>query len=768
MEQTFKEKTKKRDFPSLYSLDPKKPAGTPASFQSDFPSLYSLDPKKATISDVEKCVAANCDPDELDDNARWGAVSYFALRSYNVPLIRYLLRLSKPEKWSSRKGDVPLLSLIKNHGVIEALLDCGFDINETDDKGQTALMLLSKESENLEFVLHLIRRGADIDKEDKNGWNALDYAVRYEKTPEGEHNCHYYSSCSTQKYVVNALFENGAKARRPQTLDALAQSVSSQVKIWLMEEWTDFTEAEVKEALEKDPSNKERIAENGGFLWQDFRKNRDNPFADMDYRTATAADVKKALDKGGEPNDFNGCQFQGAYFLATARDPEAVKYFFKRCPNPELTTEEWGFFCYDTILSRIRNVEIAKIVADNVPETLTELEYGRERNSIGVAAQSNTDPGFIRHLINLGVSVRRYYEFEDEETDGCLEPELLPLEEAVENNPNPEIMRVLLNAGCDIRKKVVLKYLECSDCPSIKKAEILLSTGLFTVDDLLDVLMRSEQSSPLPYCSYLQKETDVRDIHTGILDSPMIINALKSGHSKLIVKFLKKVLKNPNERNSEWNTPLMIAFSAKKDNSFVIRELLKIGTDPMMKNNDGKSVLETVTEETEPANKKCLDDFLLARRQMILKRIEENLDLGKRVIRMPVPENKIRYLEIVPDMSEKPEPDFLLTESFLQYWDEKTVRISFLSPKYVIPSVNSIVVPRKQPKDWTLSKRERKELVQILKEYDPFAKKTNWQKLIRCWNGFLSEKSNSRLPEDLPMPDYDLLPAELYLKKREE
>lgn len=745
MEQTFKEKTKKRDFPSLYSLDP----------------------KKATISDVKKCVAANCDPDELDDNARWGAVSYFALRSYNVPLIRYLLRLSKPEKWSSRKGDVPLLSLIKNHGVIEALLDCGFDINETDDKGQTALMLLSKESENLEFVLHLIRRGADIDKEDKNGWNALDYAVRYESTPEGEHNC-YYSSCPTQKYVVNALFENGAKARRPQTLDALAQSVSSQVKIWLMEEWTDFTEAEVREALEKDPLNKERIAENGGFLWQDFRKRRDNPFADMDYRTATAADVKKALDEGGEPNDFNGCQFQGAYFLATARDSEAVKYFFKRCPNPELTTEEWGFFCYDTILSRIRNVEIAKIVADNAPDTLTELEYGTERNSIGVAAQSNTDPDFIRHLINLGVSIRRYYEFEDEETDGCLEPKLLPLEEAVENNPNPEIMQVLLNAGCDVRKKVVLKYLECSECPSIRKAEILLSTGLFTVDELLDALMKSEQSSPLPYCSYLQKETDVRDIHTGILDSPMIINALKHGHSKLIVKFLKKVLKNPNERNSEWNTPLIIAFSAKKDNSFVIRELLKIGADPMMKNNDGKSVLETVTEETEPANKKCLDDFLLARRQMILKRIEENLNHSKTVVRMPASENKIRYLEIVPDLSEKPEPYFLLTESFLQYRDEKTVRISFLSPKYVIPSVNSIVVRRKRPKDWTLSKRERKELVQTLKEYDPFAKKTNWQKLICCWNGFLSEKSDFRLPEDLTVPDYDLLPAELYLKKREE
>ena len=741
MEQTFKEKTKQRDFPSLYSLDP----------------------KKATISDVKKCVAANCDPDEPDDNARWGAVSYFAMHNYNVPLIRYLLKLSKPEKWSSRKGDVPLLSLIKNHGVIEALLDCGFDVNETDDKGRTALMLLSKETENLEFVLHLIRRGADIDKEDKNGWNALDYAVRYEKTPEGEHNCHYYSSCSTQKYVVNALFENGAKARRPQTLDALARSVSSQVKIWLMEEWTDFTETEVREALEKDPLNKERIAENGGFLWQDFRKDRNDPFADMDYRTATAADVKKALDEGGDPNDFNGCQFQGAYFLATARDPEAVKYFFKRCPDPELTTEEWGFFCYDTILSRIRNVEIAKIVADNAPETLTELEYGTERNSIGVAARSNTDSDFIRHLINLGVSVRLYYEFEDEETDGCLKPELLPLEEAVENNPNPEIMRVLLNAGCDIRKKVVLKYLESSDCPSVKKAEILLSTGLFTVDELLDALMRSEQPSPLPYCSYLQKETDVRDIHTGILDSPMIINALKYGHSKLIVKFLKKVLRNPNERNSEWKTPLMIAFSAKKDNSFVIRELLKIGADPMMKNNDGKSVLETVTEETEPANKKCLDDYLLARRQMILKRIKEDARVNATIARISVPKDKDWRLQVVPDLSAKHEPYFHLTASFFLY--EKTARISFLSPKYVIPSLNSETFADLE--NWTLSKRERETLTQVLKEYDPFAKKTNWQKLICCWNATLSEKSDFRLPEDLPVPDYDLLPAELYLKKKE-
>ena len=154
-----------------------------------FPSLYSLDPKTATIADAKRCLEAGCDPDEIDDNGEWGVVAYFAIHSDNVPLIRYLLRKGKPKKLSSYKNDTPLLVLVKNHGVIEALLDYGFDVDETDDKGRTALMLLSKETENQEFVLHLIRRGAAVSKEDANGWNALDYAIKYEKTPEGNHNC---------------------------------------------------------------------------------------------------------------------------------------------------------------------------------------------------------------------------------------------------------------------------------------------------------------------------------------------------------------------------------------------------------------------------------------------------------------------------------------------------------------------------------------------------------------------------------------------------
>ena len=583
-----------------------------------FPSLYSLDPKTATIVDVKKCIEAGCDPDEIDDNGEWGAVSYFAIHSDNVPLIRYLLRMGKPKKLSSCNNDMPLLVLVKNHGVIEALLDYGFNVDETDGEGRTALMLLSKETENQEFVLHLIRRGTDVNKEDANGWNALDYAIKYEKTPEGEHNCYACGIDSGTEYVVGALFENGAKARRPQTLDALAQSVSSQEKIILLEEWTDFTEGEVGEALEKDPANKERLAYYDGFLWYGFLRDpedRDNPFADLDYRLATAEDVKNALDAGGDPNDFNGCQFQGAYFLATARNRDAVAYLFERCPDLDLYTDEWGGECYRTILSNIKDFEIARIVAENAPETVDEIEYGTINNSIGAAAIHAVHPDFIRHLINLGVSVRCSDYESDEEEENCIgDPELLPLEEAVENNRNPEIMQVLLDAECDVRKGVLLKYLYRG--PScVKKAEILLSTGLFKTDELLKALMREDRrygkndDSDIvsSYCSYWQEETDVRDIRTDVLDSIMIVNALKYGNSKLIVPFLKKALNGDmNHRNSNWETPLMIAVSAKRKNTAVIEALLEAGADPTLKSNDGKTVYET---DMLPVNKKSLESF---------------------------------------------------------------------------------------------------------------------------------------------------------------
>lgn len=594
-----------------------------------FPSLYSLDPETATIADTEKCLKAGCDADEIDDNGEWGAASYFAVHSNNAPLIRYLLRTGKPKKLSSYKNHAPLLSVVKNHGVAEALLDYGFDVDETDDKGRTALMLLSKETENQEFVLHLIRRGADVGKEDANGWNALDYAVKYEKTPQGQHNYMYNFGCG-KEYVVGALFENGAKARRPQTLEALSQSVSSQVKMALLQEWTDFTPDEILEALEKNPANKEILIYNdcwNGFLWHGFLrdpKKRNNPFADLDYRLATAEDVKNALDAGGNPNGFNGCQFQGAYFLATARNRDAAAYLFERCPDLNLYTDEWGGECYQTILSNIKDFKIAEIVAENAPETINEIEYGTIRNSIGAAAQNNARPDFIRHLIRLGVPVKMpsFYKSDDAFEYGVLEPELLPLEEAVSRNRNPEILQVLLNAGCEVRKNVLLKYLR-QGTACVKKAEILLSTGLFKTDELLKSLIapkhkHREKTEPSSYGSFWQIETDAGDVRTDILDSPMIVNALKYGNSRLIVRFLKKALKDINHRNSDWETPLMIAASAKRNNTAVIQKLLEAGADPTLKNNDGETVYEM---EMFPENKEYLEAFFKKTRELTRQRM---------------------------------------------------------------------------------------------------------------------------------------------------
>lgn len=563
----------------------------------EFPSLYSLDPQTSTIADAAKCVDAGCDPDEPDASGEWGAVAWLAVsgsndytRNCNAPLIRFLLKTCKPKR-ASLKNDVPLFSRVKNHEIAEALLDYGFDVDETDKSGRTALMLLSEGSCS-DPVLHLIRRGADVNKKDNNGRTALDYAVEYGKPFRG------------RLSVMEALFENGAKAGRPRTLNALAKSVPSQEKIDLLEKWTDFSKEEIRAALEKNPAGREL---SDAFAWQPFKEWRDDPFADMDYRIATTEDVKNALDKGGNPNDFDGCRFLGAFFLATARNSDAVKYLFERCPDLCLYTAEWGGMCYKTILSHIKDPEIARIVTENAPETLTEFEYGTMSNPIGVAARSNTDPEFIRRLANLGVPVKIPYDSEDKAEEYSPDPYYLPLEEAVLYNENPEILQVLLDSGCDVRKKVVLQCLRKADI-SIKKAEILLSTGLFTTDQLLSCFLRSGNGKVWGgYGSYRQRETDVRDIRTNVLDSPMIVNALKFGTSKLIVAFLNRFLPNPNWRSSNWETPLMIAVSAKRDNSIVIRDLLEAGADPTLKNNDGVTVLET---DTTPENKKSLDEFM--------------------------------------------------------------------------------------------------------------------------------------------------------------
>ena len=90
------------------------------------------------------------------------------------------------------------------------------------------------------------------------------------------------------------------------------------------------------------------------------------------------------------------------------------------------------------------------------------------------------------------------------------------------------------------------------------------------------------------------------------------------------VPFLKQALNGDmNHRNSNWETPLMIAVSAKRKNTTVINALLEAGADPTLKNNDGKTLydlFQIVNPEDlfpliHPKNRACLEEFRMKNKQ---------------------------------------------------------------------------------------------------------------------------------------------------------
>ena len=580
----------------------------------NFPSLYSLDPKTATIADAKKCIEAGCDPDETDDNEEWGAVAYFAVHSDNVPLIRYLLRKGKPKKLSSYKNDTPLLAVVRNHVIAETLIRSGVDVNETDNDGRTALWLLTSDPSAEEFILHLLRHGADIDKEDKYGFTPLENAIKADRLfVPGTREWSSEYKCP----VTCLLLKHGAVVRQ-KTLDILVRQRYDgffHAKRKALLRYTDISEADIKPVYEHCPEkHKQRKCLDS----LDDYYGTTNPFrqlADKAYfeknRNVTVEDIKKALDEGGDPNEafyFGGANLSCANaIIASARHPEPVAYLLDRCKDLNLISswDQEGF--YYKLLGEIRNPEIVEMVADYAPYLL-EKTPGIANNTLAEAAWHKSPEG-IRQLIRLGANINPWFEPDPDDIDDETYYDVRSaLSDAVLCNSNPDVVGTLLKAGCDVDRDDVLCSLELSDFP-LKKAELLLATGQFTVDELLTAVKRSLRNriNISVYETYRQTETNVGDIRTDVLDSIMIVNALKSGKSRRIVPFLKKALNGDmNHRNSNWETPLMIAVSAHFDNSKTVLKLLEAGADPTLKNNDGRTVYEMCMD---PETKECLTQF---------------------------------------------------------------------------------------------------------------------------------------------------------------
>ena len=105
----------------------------------------------------------------------------------------------------------PIILAVTNNRdkLAKYLIENGADANYTDSSGRSLLMFLTR-NDNTSFCELLIKHGAKIDKEEKNGYTALEYLLDHSRSKTTEKN---------MDSILTILLNNGAKIR-PITLKA--------------------------------------------------------------------------------------------------------------------------------------------------------------------------------------------------------------------------------------------------------------------------------------------------------------------------------------------------------------------------------------------------------------------------------------------------------------------------------------------------------------------------------------------------------------------
>ena len=145
--------------------------------------------KTATVEDVKTELANGADVN-TEDKYGSPALMLAVIRNKNPEVIRTLVELGADVNARDMNGSTPLTqaaSLNKNPEVIRALIELGADVNAKDilnDATPLVLALSGPFGVNPEVIRTLVELGADVNTKDKYGKTALDIAKQQNASPE--------------------------------------------------------------------------------------------------------------------------------------------------------------------------------------------------------------------------------------------------------------------------------------------------------------------------------------------------------------------------------------------------------------------------------------------------------------------------------------------------------------------------------------------------------------------------------------------------------
>jgi len=134
---------------------------------------------------VSYLLERGADPNLYDQDA---SPLYKACASQRKRLVKLLLQhgadVTRPHRPPPSRSPTCIFGYLKNTrvrgrcGIVRYLLDAGIEVNCTDQRGQTPLMLAAQ-ANNIAVIQLLLDRQASINKADHDGQTALFYAVSY-------------------------------------------------------------------------------------------------------------------------------------------------------------------------------------------------------------------------------------------------------------------------------------------------------------------------------------------------------------------------------------------------------------------------------------------------------------------------------------------------------------------------------------------------------------------------------------------------------------